>query len=386
MRVTSRSSPAADSERPLRVAVLGARTVVQGLGPWVARSFRDAGCEVVGLLGTRHESVAAARDDLRRRFGIEARGYTRLAELLASERPEIVALCTPWASHRALLAELAAADVHVLCEKPLFWDPACTRRPRQALIDETAALISGFVTGGRLLALNAQWPFVLDAYRALLPEACAAPLTRVALRLAPVSVGGEQVVDAAPHLLSVLSALLGRGGIADIVATPRPPDGWALSFRYAPHPTGPHETGPHAAGPHATGPASAAAGSARAGRTPADSTQSARPPAPVQVELLLSRCAQQPRPAALALNGVWASREVTLPEYRMELVGGHPPQPGARRVPLPDPLALLVADFVAGVRAGRQTDSHDLVESQGHLRDLVAAAEAAGATRSPESA
>jgi hypothetical protein len=54
-----------------------------------------------------------------------------------------------------------------------------------------------------------------------------------------------------------------------------------------------------------------------------------------------------PRAAGYAIDGQVAERRVSLPDYTQFFAAG------AREVPLPDPLALLVADFVARLRGGR---------------------------------
>jgi hypothetical protein len=135
------------------------------------------------------------------------------------------------------------------------------------------------------------------------------------------------VVDAAPHLLSLLHAVAGPGRVADARAEGETDEALSLSFRWL-----------HAAG------------ETRAGLT-------------------LRRCERQPRPAGYALDGCWAERRVTLPDYAMELVAE------GRAVPLPDPLDAHVAAFAARAQAGAPTDVEALVESMAALRDLVVAAE-----------
>jgi len=62
------------------------------------------------------------------RWGLK-RGFTSVAELLASVRPQIVSVCTPDATHAAIIAEvLASPDVRaVVAEKPLAQELAQAR-------------------------------------------------------------------------------------------------------------------------------------------------------------------------------------------------------------------------------------------------------------------
>lgn len=332
--------------RRLRVGVVGARTVAQGIGAYVARAFASAGCEVVGLVGTRPETVAQAQADLSRRFGLSCAGYLDVETLLAEQSLDVLAICSPPGRHRAALAAALKAGVHVLCEKPLWWEKDSAQRTSGELGAEVEALAGGFRERGRLLALNAQWPATLTAYRGLHPDAERGGLRHFAMRLSPRgnSPGSETVrvrrerlvIDAAPHTLSLLQALVGRGTIVDARASEPGQPGQpgvdtplaALDLRF---------TWAHAAGRTA-------------------------------VDLELRQCPEQPRPAGYAINGHWADRAVELPAYAMSLVSREPP---VRRVPLEDPLDAHVADFVAGIQAGRPTDVDALVESLSALRDLV---------------
>jgi predicted dehydrogenase len=344
--------------RPLRVGVVGARQAVQGIGAYVAREFARAGCEVAGIVGTSEASVAAAQADLAARFGLACEGFTSLPELLARQRPDVVALCSPAGSHRAQLELALEAGAHVFCEKPLWWDETCaparpaapprTEGPRaegpraegpraegpgaDELSRRVRALAEGFRSRGLLLALNTQWPCTLEAFRRLYPGVLTGtgpwPVRRFDMLLSPIRRGAEMVVDGAPHALSLLDALTGHGHVETVVAHRPGPDDTALdlAFRWI----------------HAQG--------------------------ATEASLRLRTCPSQPRPAGYGIDGAWAERGVTQPGYRMQLTGG------GRSEPLHDPLDLRVAQFVAQVRAGTPTDVQGLVESLANLRDLVAAA------------
>lgn len=61
----------------------------------------------------------AAREGLRRRFGIIKRAVADYAELLADEQVDVVDICTPHDSHREIAVEALRAGKDVICEKPI---------------------------------------------------------------------------------------------------------------------------------------------------------------------------------------------------------------------------------------------------------------------------
>lgn len=92
------------------------RCAVIGLGIGVAHAKVLAGMEDVELVGVcdlrrdKAEEVAHA-------CGTDA--FEEWEEMIARARPEAVCLCTNPASHLPIGAALAAAGIHVLCEKPM---------------------------------------------------------------------------------------------------------------------------------------------------------------------------------------------------------------------------------------------------------------------------
>ena len=339
--------PGVSGGRRLRVGVVGTRTVAQGIGAYVARAFASAGCEVVALVGTSPATVAQARAELSRRYGLQCAGYEDVGARLGEEALDVLAICSPPGAHREALAAALEARVHVLCEKPLWWEADSGRRA--GLAAEAEALARGFAERGRLLALNTQWPATLPTFRRLHPQAEKGGVRTFSMRLSPRGdVPGalperlrreRLVIDAAPHALSLLQALVGHGRVEGASAS-----------------------APAAAPAAAGGPPLAALDLRFTWRSAQLATR---------VELALRQCPEQPRPAGYAINGAWADREVDLPAYAMSLVARETP---ARKLPLPDPLDAHVADFVAGVAAGRRTDVEALVESLAALRDLVGVA------------
>ncbi len=282
---------------PPRVALIGARRVRQGLGPFVARDLVAAGAWLAGFVGTSPASLEAARRALAEGFGIEARGYLDLDTLRAAEAPDALAILSPAESHGRWLDAALAAGLHVLCEKPLLWDepdaPGHARR-----------LARGFDAAGLVLHENCQWPFTLPDFAALHPGALERP-ERFAMRLSPSSTGRRMLGDALPHALSLLQALspAEQTRLEDVRFSTREASAGELevSFVYA------------------------------------------APPAAIEARVHLVRSDAVPREAGYAVNGRAVRREVRPPDYRICFVAD------GREVAVPDPLGRLVARFVEEV-------------------------------------
>jgi hypothetical protein len=310
-----------------RVALVGARRVRQGLGPFVARDLVAAGARITGVVGTSAESAAAAGRELQASLGIEVRACRDLRDLLAREALDALVILSPSPTHETYLRAALDAGLHVLCEKPLVWGG-------DGLARRAEALASGFERKGLLLRENCQWPHVLSAYQELhgLP---AGPPRRFAMRLAPDSAGIEMLGDALSHPLSVLQAL--APGSEPRVERPR--------FR-------------RGAGP---------AGAARIDLNFVYRTQTCA----IDVEVELEQSRALPRPASLAVDGRWAERRVSMPGYTLHLTAA------ARAVKVRDPLTVLIEDFVAQLRAlrggGPAPAPREIVERMRLLESLVLA-------------
>jgi predicted dehydrogenase len=322
------------SSKECRVAVVGARRKRQGTGEYVAREFARCGCEVRAIVGTSRPTVELARTGLRERYGIECKGYTSLAALLEVEKVDVVAVCSPAYAHLPQLELAAQVGCHAFSEKPLWWSDELVSVVDEAQ-ERAEQLLRSFLRHGRYLALNTQWPFTLDAFRRLHPQALSAgrPPQRFSMWLSPTSGGTQMLVDSAPHLLSMLYALAGPGAIEQIRAEYRDlpgtgrRSGLQLSFNYR----------------HAQG--------------------------TTEVEFSLSRCAQPPRPAGYSVNGFGVQRHIELPGYLLSF------SDNGNTVPVPDPLAAAVEDFVRSLGCGREPDRTSVVDGMMQLRQLVAAAQ-----------
>lgn len=325
--------PAPAARPPLTVAVVGARRVRQGTGEFVARELHRAGCRVAAIVGTTQATLDATRRDLAARHGIEATGWLSLEALLAAEAVDAVAICSPPETHLALLERCAAARVHVLCEKPLWWAPDLEGSPGAgpALADRAARLVDRFGEAGRALELNAQWPFTLPAFDALHPGRAAAPRT-FRMWMGPTrEAGPAMVVDSGSHPISMLQALVGPGTMHEARVTTLDRDRGRLDVAWRWR--------------HAQG--------------------------EVEAELSLTRCPAPPRPAGYAVDGRAADRRIEPADYSMAFADGE------RRVPVPDPLGACVRDFTRAAAEGRPPARRRLIEGMTALHELVAAVEGA---------
>lgn len=309
--------------------MVGARRRRQGTGEYVARELARQGCAVVAVVGTRPETVGEARAQLAERYGISCRGYTSLAELLDAEAVDLVAVCSPPEAHEEQVALAAERGCHVLCEKPFFWEAGLAEGSAAEVAARAERLVAACAERGRHLALNTQWPFTLDAFRRLHPEAYGPgrPVERFEMLLGPVAAGTRALVDSGSHFVSMLWALVGPGQFEELrlVRADRHGERQTLRARYR-----------HAAGA-------------------------------VEASLRLERSPAPPRPAGYAINGRSVRRHVELPAYRLSF------RAGEREVPLEDPLVASVQRFVRKVRAGEPPDREAIVAGQCQLHRLVAA-------------
>jgi hypothetical protein len=295
--------------------------VRQGLGPFIARSLSAAGAEVPCFLGTQSESIELAAKELLESFGITARGYLELDEMLAEEELDALAILSPADTHAGYLETAAAADLHVLCEKPLVW--GC-----DSLSQRANALLDRFAERGLLICENCQWPWTLPAFRTLHPGVLEGPISRFSMRLSPITAGLEALGDSLSHPLSLLQALIPSESAR--IEEPRfvelQPGALRVAFDYC-----------------------------------ADHSRTE-----VVIELIQSQ--EWPREAGFSVNGKLASRRVQLPDYRQSL------EDGGRSVPVEDPLDLSMREFVRrldAVRAGRPPQAAQEIGLRMSLMDTL---------------
>lgn len=317
---------------PLQVGIVGARRRSQGIGEHIARHLAALGANVVAIVGTQPDTLAEARDNLCRRHGIEVRGYLDLEAMLAAERLDAVAICSPDACHRQHLRIALARGVHVLCEKPLVFEPA-----RDSLAD-ARPLVAGFAAARRMLMVNQQWPYTLPAFEELYPGVVdqARPPRQLEMLLCPGSTGAAMVPNALPHVLSLLLALAPVGGEACRIEVrgegpPEAPNSLDITFAYV------HSQGTTA------------------------------------VRCVFRQGPTQPRPAGYAIDGYAVRRVIDATDYSMRLEAV---EANARSVPLPDPMSLLLTDFLRRIETATVPQPADptLLDAQRLLCDVYRAA------------
>lgn len=314
--------PSAAPPPPLRLVLVGARRTRNGVGPWLARHLAAAGADITAVVGSRLATAMLAADDLARVLPHRPVPLAHSDDVERLPGLDGLVVAAPHEVHLPWLAWAARRGLHVLCEKPLVWGA-------EGHAVEAAALARRLEQRGRVLRVNAQWPFALPAFERLHPGLDLARVRTLALDMAPPSRGEAMLPDAVPHLLSLLYALAPhpRPRVLDVVGrwSDHEGTGFELSLRYA---AGERE---------------------------------------IAATLRLQEGGAPPRPFALALDGRTARREVDPATYAMHLVDG------ARRVDLPDPMAALCADFVARVRRGDATPDPSATAGVRHLAEIAAA-------------
>lgn len=286
----------------------------------MAAGFNKLGANVSAVVGTRTSTVNEAILALETNYGIRCTGYTDLHQALETEKPDIVALCSPHRFHIEQLAAIAEANCHCLVEKPLAW-PGDDR--------ETRNVVDAFERRGLLLQMVAQWPQTLAGFveiHGAIPQT----VQQFQMGLSPISLGGHMIPDAAPHFISMLQALNGTGTFDDIVINqtntdPLSPNRMVLECNYR----------------H------------RGGST--------------QAQLVLETCETRPRPAWYQINQCRVDRKVELPEYRQRLVGND------TWATLRDPIESVVEDFLQSLVKREATDMERLRQGQHNLRQLAQA-------------
>jgi len=309
------------------VAIIGARRRRQGLGPFVADHLVAAGADVVGIVGTSVETVAAAASELHSRCGLTVAGATSLAALLELQPLDAVAILTPAETHAEQLRAALDAGLSVLCEKPFVWgtpDDLAT----------TSEITQAFEAAGLVLRENCQWPFTLPAFDALHPGVRQrGPMSRFRMNLGPSVTGSATIGDSLPHAISLLQALApaATAELSEIGFSTRDEAATELAVSFV---------------------------------WPADA-------GPVQATVELSQEAEQPRHAGYSVDGHKAARLIRTADYALFFGDG------ARLVDVPDPLGQLISLFVAELASpndgSSQARRYDMIERMRALTGLARA-------------
>jgi predicted dehydrogenase len=150
------AASSSSSNAPLKVAVIGA----SGIGKNHARWFHQHGCDVAAFVGSSSDSVAKTQKVLDQGFGFTGRGYTNVAEMLRTERPNAVCVSSPPALHSEHVMQCLDAGAHVLCEKPLVGDDT---KPDAEVIKQARQLVDHAKLRGRLLGTQMQYAVAVSS-------------------------------------------------------------------------------------------------------------------------------------------------------------------------------------------------------------------------------
>lgn len=307
----------------LRIGIVGAGRSHQGLGPFMARMVHTAGHRVTAVVGRSEESAARAASELEEQLGGPARAeiepFHDPRRLLDARTLDAWIIASPYSSHEAYLELAIDAAMPTLCEKPLVWPHPEHARP----------IWERFAAGGVLLRENVQWPYTLDAYRALYPEVELAIAKRLSFALAPDSDGRDRLIDSLSHVLSVLQEVhpeVESVEAVEIVRSGVDERALEVSFRA---PT-------------------------RSGRC--------------DVTTHLARVDRPPRPASYGFDGRVAHRRIEPRDYSMRFESED-----GRSVAVPDPMERLIVDFLDQVERGRRDADSRIPRRMEMLARIVAA-------------
>ena len=310
---------------PYKVAVIGAARRHQGTGPFVAARFAAAGHDICGIVGTSQDSLRQTLAQLFKQSGIISKGYLKFEVLIERHQPDIVAICSPASTHAGYLQTALANNLHVFCEKPLYWpehelQPANSAGYEKGLRD----LLALARQKQRYIHVNQQWPYTLKFFNRIHPDVLNSnQIDQFSMYLSPQSADKKMLIDAAPHGLSMLYQLVGAGTLENIRARQTSQQHMQIDFDYR------HKQG----------------------RT--------------QVRLGFAASQAVPKPARYAINGCYVDRHVGLPAYQIRL------QSGRHDVPIDDPLDLSVKDFLACLQARLACDETMLLLGARHLYQLI---------------
>lgn len=288
----------------LRVAVVGARRVRNGTGPFLALQAARLGARLVAVIGTRPESARVAAEALAAE-GLRVPAFTEGDEPFAETAPHAVLIASPASTHRSWLRAALEAHAHVLCEKPLAAGGS----------DETRALAQEFAAAGLVLAENCQWPFTLPAFHELHPGFDFRRAKTFRMLMAPPQRGLERWLEILSHPLSLLQAAApGPAGLSAIRYAERAPDAAdaRLDFRFTTHEVG------------------------------------------WDCEVVAEDLGRAPRPAEYAFDEALCRRRISAKDYRIRFEA-EVPEPGrrARAAAIGDPMEACLHDFLARVVRAR---------------------------------
>ncbi len=282
----------------LRAGLLGPGRRRNGLGPFLARWCEAADLSVVAAAGRSLERSRADCAQLAVDLGHPVQAYDDLGVLLSEGELDALIIASPIESHCAALEQALEFGLHVLCEKPLVAEAESALVP---------ALVDSFQAAGQVLVENCPWPEVLPALDQLYPSRGKALPQQIEMRLSPSGSGRPMVEDSLSHFISLLQGLLPVDGdcrTTDIGWSSQDPDCQDLELSFHLH-----------------------------GKFPT-----------VQARFHMAQCAEQPRPAWLAVDGCRMDRRIQMTDYRISFFAED------RETEVSDPVGRLVYGFASLIR------------------------------------
>ena len=176
-----------------------------GIGRFHVRELARAGAELVAILGSSEASARRTAERLGQEYGVRPAAHHELRSILELEL-DAISVCTPSELHLEALTAALDAGCFVLAEKPLFWQPGLTLEQTRAHLAELERL-----GAAQRLALNVGNDLFLE--QALLAQGPAPQPSRFDFRFHTQGPhrAAAIAVDLLPHALSLLLRLAPEG-------------------------------------------------------------------------------------------------------------------------------------------------------------------------------
>ena len=294
----------------LKAVVCGARRARQGIGEYVCKYLHALGVDVCGVVSTSVQTKSTTVQHLRNKYGIRCHGYIDLEEAIVKEDPDFVVICTPFRTHGALLKTVAKYHKHCLCDKPLLWDD----------LHDVESILDDF--SGKFVDTITQWPFTLRDFFTLYPQVQDQPIKAFSMLMCPISIGAEMVLDAMPHVFSMLYSLVGKGDIKEVDCLFSDKEKHLqLEFVYGHQ----YET---------------------------------------KVKCNFMQLKEQPKPAKYTINNYEVSRHVETSNYQIYFWGN------GKKIKIIDPLQSLIEHFINNIQNSKMIDTVKLINNMQQLHSL----------------
>lgn len=196
------------SNESVRIAVIGA----SGIGKNHAAWFQKHGADVVAFAGSSAESVTRTAEVLTEKLGKTPTGYDSVETLLKAEHLNAVCIASPPERHYEHVSQCLSHGLHVLCEKPLVYDPLLST---EILLAQGKELVR--LAASHKLLLGTQMQYSLIATRLcelakIHPDKVTTFTMEMETKNLKPGRSHETIwIEMAPHPLSVLQKIAGGG-------------------------------------------------------------------------------------------------------------------------------------------------------------------------------